>query len=69
MGRRLEQRQVQVKTLVAVLLIEDNDRKELLQRGMTNTRTKSGPPLIGTLFTDDGASVVLLGSHNGVVLN
>ena len=49
MGRRLEQRQVQVKTLVAVLIIEDNDRKEQWQNcgalvynlRTPNTRPKS----------------------------
>ena len=29
MGRRLEQRHLQVETLVSVLLIEDGDKKEL----------------------------------------
>ena len=62
MGRRLEQRQVRVKTLVAVLIIEESDRKEQWQNcgalvyelRTPNTRPKSRPPLIGTMFTDDG---------------
>ena len=35
---------------------------------MPNKRTKSHPQLIGTFFTDDGASVVL-GSYKSIVLN
>ena len=62
--------------MVAVLLIEDIDKKELWQncgalvydRGMPTTRTKSRLPLIGTFFNDNWASVVL-GTYECVVLN
>ena len=65
-----------MKTLVAFLIIEDNDRKEQWQNcgalvydlRTPNTRPKSGPPLIGTKFTDDRATVVL-GSYGCVILN
>ena len=58
-GRWLGQQQVQEESLVAVLIIEDSDKKEQWMNSgalvydlrTPNTRPKSGPPLIGTKFT------------------
>ena len=76
MGRRLEQRRVQMKSLVADLITEDSDRKGQWQNcgsldytlRTPNTGPESCPPLIGTMFTD-GRATVVLGGYEGVILN
>ena len=55
-----------MKTLVAVLIIEDNDRKE--QWKNCGALVYDAKHQIGTMFTDDGATVVL-GRYKGVILN
>ena len=75
-SRRLEQQQIQEKNLVAVLFIEDsNRRKSWLNCGtlvydlrMPNQKPKSRPPLIVTFFAGGQASVVL-GSYEDIILN
>ena len=68
-GRSLEQQQVQEESLVAVLIIENSDRKEkwmncgplIYDLRTLDNRPKSRPPLIGT--------TVVLGRYEGVFLN
>lgn len=70
--------QIPLEPVVAKLVAVHSDRKEQLQNcgalvynmRMPDNRTqvKSHPPLIGTMFTDDRATVVL-GSYGGVILN
>ena len=75
-SRRLEQRQIQEEDLVAVLFIEDSDRREswlncgalVYDQRMPNKRPKSRPPLIGTFFADDEVLVVL-GSYEDIILS
>ena len=75
-SRRLEQQQIQEKNLVAVLFIEDsNRRKSWLNCGtlvydlrMPNQKPKPHPTLIGTFFADNKSPVVL-GSDEDIILN
>ena len=62
-----EQRQIQRESLIAVLIIEDNNRKEqwlncgalVYDLRPPDTRHKLCPPLIGTMTTDTRTAVVL----------
>ena len=60
-----------MKSFVAVLIIEDSDSDcgALVYALRTaNTGPESCPPLIGTMFTD-GRATVVLGGYEGVILN
>ena len=71
-----EQQETREEDLVAVLLVEDSDRREswlscralIYDQGMPPSRYRSGPPLIGTFFTDDETSVVL-SSYEDIILS
>ena len=74
--RGWEQQETREEDLVAVLFVEDSDRREswlncgalIYDQRMPTRRYRSCPPLIGTLFADDEASGVL-SSYVDIILS
>ena len=74
--RGWEQQETREEDLVAVLFVEDSDRREsrlncsalIYDQRMPTRRYRTHPPLIGTLFADDEASGVL-SSYVDIILS